>query len=206
VTERQIAEAIRSGRKVAAQRDIGPLMQAYVQLTRLLKSKFSTYFKAAAGSEAGEDLLQELFLLVIMALEEDRIEDPDALVSYARGMARNLRAKAIERQATRMRREIEPGENLKAPGVSPEAEAISRHEAAELAGIFQSLLGELDDIDREIVLRFYFRAQDAETIQGELGITREVFRVRKSRAVQRLQSMYKRTERLSPENEPPPAA
>jgi RNA polymerase sigma factor (sigma-70 family) len=210
VTEREIAEAIRQGRQVAAARDTGPLVQAYAQLHRLLRANFLRYLVYRVGQDAGEDLLQELTLLVIQAIEEDRIEDSNALLSFARGVARNLRSRAAETQSRLMGKVIPLPKRDKTAasgdGSSPEAELIDREQAAQMAGIFQSLLGELDPEHREIVLRFYFRGQPAAQIQRELKLTAMQLKARMQLARTKLQRGYRRLKLLSPPDELLPIA
>ncbi len=202
MTERQIAEAIKRGRAAAEpKRDTGPLVHAYAQLHRLLRRKFDKYLAFGTGRETGEDLLQELHLLLIQAIEEDRLDDPDALLSFARGIARHIRSRAIERQAQRLKLllpEDEREKNARDPNVDTEKELIDREQAAELAGIFMGLLGELDPVDREVVLRYSFRGQTPKQVQAAMNLSATAFKMRKMRALARLRSLYNRTERLSP--------
>jgi len=194
VTEREIAEEIRARGPSGS----GP-NSAYAELYRLLRAKFLNYLSFRTSEDTGEDLLQELYTRLRVALEQDRIEDLDALSAYARGMARNIRSRAMQKQAERMRKvKIIPiGPHLKARD-DVEKEAIGREEAAELAGVFQALLAELDPIDRSLVERFYFRGHPAETIQADLGLGPGQFRGRMERLRARLKSDYERIQRLSP--------
>src|SRR6202044_1814644 len=86
---------------------------------------------------------------------------------------------------------------LRAPD-DTEGEAATREEAAELAGIFQALMRDLDPIDRAILDRFYFRGQSRETIQSDLGMSRGAFRMRAARLRGQLRIAYRRIERLAP--------
>lgn len=206
MTEREIAEAIKRGRTARRARPDDPaaadeLYDAHQHLHRLLKTKFLAYLSFGTSKENGEDLLQELCLALVLAIDEDRIEDLDALTAYARGAARNLRSRAIEQQAARMRNVIPIGPYLKAND-DHERDAIARDEAAELAGIFHGLLADLDPLDRSLVERFYFRGQAAERIQADLGLGPGQFRGRMERLRKQLKADYERVKRYSPPDEP----
>ena len=198
MTEREIVEAVRqetpgSVRLLEPGEDPG-----CVHLYRLLRAKFLVYLCFGTSPENGEDLLQELYLVIGAAIREDRIEDPDALTAYARGAARNLRSRAIEKQAERMRNVIPIGPYLTSND-DHERAAIARDEAAELAGIFQGLLADLEPLDRSLVERFYFRGQPAEKIQAELGLGPGQFRGRMERLRKQLKQDYQRVKRYSPD-------
>jgi RNA polymerase sigma factor (sigma-70 family) len=210
VTDREIAEAIRRGREARRARpdDPGPvdeLSEAHGHLHRMLKTRFLGFLSFGTSKETGEDLLQELCIGMVIAIDEQRIEDLDALGAYARGMARNLRSRAIEKQSERMRKVIPIGPYL-ASGVDHEKDQIEREQAAELAGIFQGLLADLDPQDRSLVERFYFRGQDAAQIQSDLGIGPGQFRGKMERLRKQLKADYERIKRLSPPDEPLSAA
>jgi RNA polymerase sigma factor (sigma-70 family) len=224
VTQRQIADAIKIGR---AQRRLLPdepssceaLARAHQALYTLLKQRFASFLAFGTNDGSADDLLQELCIKMVAAIDEDRIEDLDALVPYARGMARKIKSRAIYQQFGRMRkvvsieayqhrganrdREVSSVE-LRSHG-DPERGAIEREEAAELAGVFQAILAELDPLDRSLIERFYFRGQDAECIQAELGLGPGQFRMKMHRLRARLKSDYERIQRLTP-NDGPKAA
>jgi RNA polymerase sigma factor (sigma-70 family) len=193
VTERDIAEEIR--------RAPASNQAASDSLYRLLRSKFLPFLSQGTSPENGEDLLHELYMLVRASIVADRIEDLDALSAYARGVARKLRTRAIQKQALRMRKVI-PIDQVdayrKRPRHDPEDEAITREEASELAGVFQAMLAGLDPLDRSLIERFYFRGQGAERIQADLGLGPGQFRLRMQRLRQRLKDDYERIQRLAP--------
>jgi RNA polymerase sigma factor (sigma-70 family) len=210
VTERDIAQAIQAGSRLGFEGSMVPLvLDARAELYRLLREKFQKQLAFGTSKESGEDLLQELYMRVTRAIENDQIEDPDALVAYARGMAANLRTRAIQKQTARMRKVVRidsyrkrDSDTLRSLGNDPEQDAIAREEASELAGIFHALLADLDPIDRTMVDRFYFRGHDPVTIQADLGLGPGQFRGRMYAIRQKLKSDYERVKRLSPPKSP----
>ena len=62
-----------------------------------------------------DDVLQEVFLIVLNAIRDGRIEDPSRLAGYVRGVARNLIHEEIGRRQRARTRDIdceEPGLHL----------------------------------------------------------------------------------------------
>lgn len=221
MTERQIAEAIKLGRALRRshpdnQAVCEHLAAAHQALHGLLRSRFARFLAFGTTDGSGDDLLQQLCINMEAAIDAGRIEDLDALVPYARGMARNLKARAIHKQNVRMRKVVSieayshrgrdrDGERqiveLRSGG-NPELASIEREEAAHLAGVFQAILSDLDPLDRALVERFYFRGQDAETIQADLGLGPGQFRMKMHRLRARLRSDYERIQRLAPDDGP----
>jgi RNA polymerase sigma factor (sigma-70 family) len=195
VTEREIAEAIQGPQ---CPRRSDALSELYGRLLRFLP-----FLAVGTSMAAAEDLLHELYKLLISALENSRIEDPDALLAYAWGMARKLRSRALEKQAERMRKviSIEPYLAAGAPDRSadPERELIDREEAAQLAAIFELLLAEMDPLDRRLVERFYLCGHNLAGIAADLGIAQDALNSRMYRLRKQLKRGYERIQRLSPD-------
>jgi hypothetical protein len=160
VTEREIATSIRvhtPHSELMLHRIEDP---AYAALFTLLRSKFLGMLSVGTSLGSGEDLLQELYTIMLAALEDDRIDDLDALSAFARGAARHLRSAAIEKQTERLRRAVDIRPAFK----SYEREIIEREEAAELAGVLTAMIAGLEPLDRELVDRFYFRGHTGAMI------------------------------------------
>jgi len=201
VTEREIAESIRThapGSAVMIDRSEDP---AYAELFRLLRSHFLAFLSFGTSPGSGEDLLQELYTLMLDAIERDRVDQPDALVSYARGVARNLRAGAIEKQTERLRRVVDIRPAFK----SCERELIDRDDAAEMSGIIHAVIAGLSAQDRELIDRFFFRGQRHAAIREAMHLSPGQLHSRMDRVRQRLKRGYERTMRLSPGDDRGPA-
>lgn len=137
-----------------------------------------------------DDVLQEVFLIVLSAIRDGRIEDTSRLAGYVRGVARNLIHEEIGRRQRARDRNIdceEPGLNL----VSSDRpdEQRERSASTELA---QRVLGELNTRDREILTRFYLQDQSEEQIRADMRLTETQFRLTKCRAKARFAELGKR--------------
>jgi DNA-directed RNA polymerase specialized sigma24 family protein len=70
----------------------------------------------------------------------------------------------------------------------PEQEAIERQRRR----LARNLLASLSDIDRQILVRFYYRGQTPADICRDLGLNETQFRLRKSRAKKRFEHLTRK--------------
>jgi RNA polymerase sigma factor (sigma-70 family) len=137
-----------------------------------------------------DDVLDDVLIIVVQAVQANRLREPNALLGYAWAVTRNrIACKIRERIAIRTNRtRDEKGEDLPDPRPTPE-NAAAQHEAREL---MQRILEQLPARDREILVRFYLLAQNQQRIMGEMGLTPNQFRRRKSEAKDRFAAFGRR--------------
>lgn len=203
--QRHIAEAIRFCPLERSERQLRA--EACRELYQLLRQRLLRYLGRGTTHQACEDMLHEIYDLMIDAIEGDRIADLDAVDAYAFGIARNVRARALEKQARRMsnvisidsfRRRDQPRD----PRPDAEHDLIEREAAASLAGIFHQLLSELGPMDRRLVERFYISGHEPAAIAAAYGFTPSAFEQRMYRIRRKLKAAYETLNRLSPEDPP----
>lgn len=132
--------------------------------------------------EAARDLAQETMLAVIRNLRNGRLLDPDKLPNYVSGTARNLINNYL-RVRRRRPEDGPPSEDLPAPDSEPEVEQSERRFLARRA------LARLRPEDRLILLWTLVDGLEPAQIAERLGVSPEVVRKRKSRAVERAREM-----------------
>ena len=129
--------------------------------------------------EAAGELCTDVLMAVLRALREGRVHEPERLAGFVLGTARNLANNHL--RARRLRPVPEPLSDDWPDGPAPDAvEARERREALRRA------LARLAPLDRCIVDRVVLEGRRSAEVAAELGLSPEVVRARKSRALKRL--------------------
>lgn len=140
--------------------------------------------------EDAEDRLHDIFVQAVSVIREGHLREPGRLAGFMRTIARRQIAAfiqdAVERRA--VGGELAEGLSVASPAPSPEELAIE-HEWRERA---VAVLGSFSQADREILVRFYWRGEEAEEICDALALTYNQFRLRKSRAKKRFAQAMRR--------------
>jgi RNA polymerase sigma-70 factor (ECF subfamily) len=143
--------------------------------------------------DLAQDLRQETFRIALEKLRKGGLNDPEKLAAYLRGIAVNLVSgdwRKRARQNTSADTEVveqtaDTGSNV--------ADSITR---AETGALVRKLIDELGvERDREMLLRFYIREEDKDSICTELAITPLHFNRVLFRAKQRFRALLLREER-----------
>ena len=133
------------------------------------------------------DLTQDVLLAVVLALRDGQLREPDRLAAFVYGIARNLINNYLR---TRSRL---PREDL----IDDQHHSIAASDSiedAERRAVVRRALTSLDATDRKILLLTLVNGLKPGEIAGRVGLTSEVVRARKSRAVKK---MIERVKRLS---------
>jgi RNA polymerase sigma factor (sigma-70 family) len=166
------------------QRD-GP---AEEELVHLFSDRVAFLVRARTRDpEAARDLTQEVLLAVVLALRNGHLREAERLAAFVYGTARNVINNYL-RTRSRLPRE---------DSIDAEHPANSRHdpfEDAERAALVHNALGVLDSTDRKILLLTLVKGLKPGEIGARLGLTSEVVRTRKSRA---LKKAIERVKKLS---------
>lgn len=129
--------------------------------------------------EAARELCTDVLMAVLRALREGRVHEPERLAGFVLGTARNLAHNHL--RARRRRPVAEPLSDELAEDAAPDAvEARERREA------LRDALARLAPLDRYIVARVALEGRGSAEVAAELGLSAEVVRARKCRALKRL--------------------
>lgn len=130
--------------------------------------------------QEAESAIHDTLLVVVSAIREGRIPEPETLPRVVRMVAQAAIARAIAGRIETRRPEIQLNgkANIADPTVGSEPVAL----VPERTATVRTALSRLRKRDREIVERFYLRGQAAEQICAEMNLTEAQFRLRKSRA------------------------
>ena len=141
------------------------------------------FFYGHLGPTEADDGYHELIIDVFAQIRRGDLREPARLVGYARTIASRKIAESL-RARVRAREKgvsIEAAYCLSTCGDDPESEAI-RRENTKLA---MRILAAAPARDREVLVRFYLDEQTPEEIQAAMGLTKDQFRLIKSRAKSR---------------------
>jgi RNA polymerase sigma-70 factor (ECF subfamily) len=139
--------------------------------------------------DAADDLYQETLRLALEKIRRGEVRDPDRLPGFLRSLAKNLATHHYRRESLRGGREtpIEPAFEPPDPEVGQLGSLLRQEKMA----IVRRLLSELSlPRDREILVRFYLREEDKESIRLDLGLSSPEFNVVLFRARRRYQALF----------------
>ena len=130
--------------------------------------------------DLARDLTQEALLAVLQSARKGQIRDPERVFAFVCGVARNV----INNQRRRTARH--PEISIDHDSEIPALRAEDDHESAERQRIIKGALAELGPDDREVLLLTLVDGMKPGEIAVKTGLTPEVVRTRKSRAIKRV--------------------
>jgi RNA polymerase sigma factor (sigma-70 family) len=137
--------------------------------------------------EAAREVTQDALIAVISALRKGQLRQADSLAAFVHGIARNL-ANNYLRQRQESPHFVEATADL------PLAAPAHDFEGQERLALVRKALARLEPADRTILLRTLLEGLKPGEIARDLGVSSEVVRTRKSRA---LKKVIEHVERLS---------
>jgi RNA polymerase sigma-70 factor, ECF subfamily len=140
--------------------------------------------------DAARDLTQDVLLAVVQALRNGHLRDPERLAAFVYGTARNLLHNYLRTRSRRLLRECPISAEV-CPANTPDL-----LETTERIGLVQRVLRDLDETDRTVLLMTLIEGLKPGQIAVRLGLTSEVVRTRKSRALRRVIEHVKRLSRI----------
>ena len=132
------------------------------------------------NADLARDLTQEALLAVLQSARKGHIRDPERVFAFVCGVARNV----INNQRRRTARhpEVSIDQDSEFPGLRAEDD----HESAERQRVVRGALAELGPADREVLLLTLVEGMKPSEIAVKTGLTPDVVRTRKSRAIKRV--------------------
>ena len=158
------------------------------ELVSLFGDRIRVLVLARTGDpETARDLAQEVMLAVVRALRDEQVREPERLAGFVYGTARNVINNYL-RARSRLPREdsIDAALHLATP-----TEAV---EGSERIALVRRAMASLEATDRKILLLTLVEGLKPGEIGIRLGLTSEVVRARKSRA---LKKTIERVKKLS---------
>jgi RNA polymerase sigma-70 factor, ECF subfamily len=139
------------------------------------------------GKQDMEDTVHDTFLTVTEAIRRGEVREPDRLMGFVWTVVRRQLAAHIDRTVNARNQHAELDADFRMPdrAADPEWKAIVRQRQRLAHG----LLNEVSGRDREVLIRFYLKEQPQDQICQDMQLTQTQFRLLKSRAKARLQSL-----------------
>ena len=135
--------------------------------------------------EAARELVQDVLMAVIGALRKGQLQDADKLAAFVHGTARNLINSQLRSASQRP-----PMEPL--PEDLAQASSIAQLEEAERVRLVHQALERLGQDDRKILWMTLVEGRKPGEIATALGLTSEVVRTRKLRAVKKITELIEK--------------
>jgi RNA polymerase sigma-70 factor (ECF subfamily) len=135
--------------------------------------------------EAARDLVQDVLMAVIAALRKGQLQDADKLAGFVHGTARNLINNFLRDESQRP-----PMDPL--PEELAQASSIAQLEDAERVRLVHQALERLGQEDRKVLWMTLVGGQKPGEIAAALGLTPEVVRTRKLRAVKKVTELIEK--------------
>jgi RNA polymerase sigma factor (sigma-70 family) len=138
------------------------------------------YLCRQLGLQDVDDKVHDTFLIVVQAIKNGELREPDRLMGFVRTIARRLVAGHIDQMVHRRRDNVpvESGIAISDNSATPEQDVLSR----EKVDIMFEVLRDMSGRDRDILTRFYLYEQSQDSIMSEMDLTPTQFRLLKSRA------------------------
>jgi RNA polymerase sigma factor (sigma-70 family) len=135
--------------------------------------------------EAARELVQDVLMAVIGALRKGQLNDPDKLAAFVHGTARNLINNQLRSESQRP-----PLEPL--PEDLAQDNLVERLEDAERVRLVHQAMERLGLEDRKILLMTLVQGHKPGEIAAALGLTSEVVRTRKLRALKKVTDLIRK--------------
>lgn len=148
------------------------------------------YLYRQLGPQDLDDKVHDTFLIVVQAIANGDIRDPERLMGFVRTVVRRRVASHID-EAVHARREqtnVDSGIVLVDRKTSPEDSAIGEEQKEILTKVLRGMASR----DRQILTRFYLEEQPQEQICEEMNLSSTQFRLLKSRAKARFGELGRR--------------
>ena len=155
------------------------------EFARLFQNKvFVVLLARTHDAEAARELTQDVLLAVLRALRDGRMHEADRLAAFVHGTARNLANNFLRARSQRPDSEA----------VTPElqlTQSADDFERRERISLVRRALEQLDATDQKILLATLVEDLKPGEIARQIGLTPEVVRQRKSRAVKKVAELIK---------------
>ena len=161
------------------------------ELYRVFSRGVRFYLCRQLGPQDLDDRVHDTFLIVVQAICNGELREPERLMGFVRTVVRRQVAAQIDRsvQSRREQAELDSSAAVSDQRETPEEAAILRQHERVAENVLRSVSGR----DREILTRFYLMEQTQQEICDEMSLSETQFRLLKSRAKARFGELGKKT-------------
>jgi RNA polymerase sigma-70 factor, ECF subfamily len=160
------------------------------ELYELFSSSIRFYLCRQLGPQEMNDKVHDTFVIVVEAIQLGELRDASRLMGFVRTIARRQVSVHIDKVVQTRRGQIDLDSTVRLADLrrNPEERAIFRQRSELLIRV----LGELSNLDREILTRHYLKEESQHKICSEMALTETQFRLLKSRAKARFGELGKK--------------
>jgi RNA polymerase sigma factor (sigma-70 family) len=134
--------------------------------------------------EGARELVQDVLVAVIGALRNGQLQDADKLAAFVHGTARNLINNRLRSEGRKPHLEALPDD-------LPQVSFVEQLEDADRLRLLHQALEHLGREDRKILLMTLVEGRKPGEIAAALGVSSEVVRTRKLRALKKIAELIK---------------
>jgi RNA polymerase sigma factor (sigma-70 family) len=153
------------------------------------------FFTHQIGPDHAEDAYHNLILDVVGAIKKGDLRNPEALPGYAMTIARRRLSVHIG-EAIRERHDVAADSAVLTCPASEDPEQLALR--SEREAIAKRVLTALPARQRETLIRFYLDGESEEEIRAAMGMSRNQFRLLKSRAKLRYAELVQQSMNRAP--------
>jgi RNA polymerase sigma-70 factor (ECF subfamily) len=160
------------------------------ELYRMFSNSIRFYLCQQLGPQEVNDKVHDTFVIVVEAIQLGELRDASRLMGFIRTIARRQVSLHIDNVVQTRRRQMDLDATVRLADLrrNPEERAIFRQRSELLVRV----LGELSNLDRKILTRYYLLEQSPADICSDMALTETQFRLLKSRAKARLGELGKK--------------
>src|ERR1700689_1708228 len=160
------------------------------ELYQMFSNSIRFYLCQQLGPQEMNDKVHDTFVIVVEAIQLGELRDASRLMGFIRTIARRQVSLHIDNVVQTRRRQMELDATVRLADLrrNPEERAIFRQRSELLVRV----LGELSNLDRRILTRYYLLEESPAEICSEMALTETQFRLLKSRAKARLGELGKK--------------
>jgi len=160
------------------------------ELYKLFAKGIRFYLCRQLGPQELDDKIHDTFLIVVKAIRNGDLREPERLMGFVRTVVRRQVAAHIDKVIHSRREELDLDVGVRVADVrrNPEQHAAFQ----EKVEFMVEVLDGLSVRDREILSRFYLEEQSQDEICGQMDLSETQFRLLKSRAKARFGEIGRR--------------
>jgi RNA polymerase sigma-70 factor (ECF subfamily) len=160
------------------------------ELYLLFSNSIRFYLCRQLGPQEMNDKVHDTFVIVVEAIQLGELRDASRLMGFVRTVARRQVSLYIDQVVQTRRGQMDHDSTVPLADLrrNPEERAIFR----ERSELLIRVLGELSNLDREILTRYYLEDESQQQICSKMALTATQFRLLKSRAKARFGELGKK--------------
>jgi RNA polymerase sigma-70 factor (ECF subfamily) len=158
-------------------------------LYRTFASGARLFLQRRLGTSDVDDLIHDLFVIIIEAIHRGDLREPERLMGFVRTVLNRQLGQQISRIVRTRESSVKP-ESLAALSTTeptPEEKAFSQQKVT----IVRQILVKMPAREREVLTRFYLHEESPDHIQKQMLLTETQFNLLKSRAKARLTQLVR---------------